>query len=241
MHIADIGYRLSCQVIRTLFASRWFWHLETLHFCLRELPVFCFFRQEPQSVHRFTSCTLKDSKREGTKTCRSLKHGTRTRTHITMNAICLKACNDIKWSQQQQDMPEQIPVVFSTTLAACPSSFTSAQKKTEKYQIGGSLPPCVLPNLGTSWCWFTVVRSVPHTAQVFKLDPENPDVPFSRRRFRCCHGKILLTETFETVWVVDGGLPLPRQRNEIRRFDDRIKIVQTKSGINVMAEWRPFI
>ena len=55
------------------------------------------------------------------------------------------------------------------------------------------------------------------------------------------HGKILLTETFETVWVVDGGLPLPRQRNEIRRFDDRIKIVQTKSGINVMAEWRPFI
>lgn len=128
MRIADIGYRLCCQVISAFCLTMILALGDFAFFFLRYLPVF-FSRQEPQSVRRFTSCTLKDSKREATKTCRSLKHRTRTRAHITMNAMCLKACNDIKWSQQQQNMLEQDPVVFSTTPAACPSLFTSAQKR----------------------------------------------------------------------------------------------------------------
>ncbi len=100
MHITDIGYSWSFQVIGALLPHDDFGVWKPFIFFLRELH----------------------TKWEVTKTCRALKHGTCTPIHTTMSAICMKAHNDIKWSTTT-NMPEQDPTVFSTTPAADPSTF----------------------------------------------------------------------------------------------------------------------
>ena len=110
MHIADIGYSRSFQVIGALLPHDHFGVWKPFIFFSESCPHW--FRQEPQSVRSFTSCTLEDTKWEVTKTCRALKHGTRTPIHTTMSAICMKAHNDIKWSQQQQTCQNKTPRYF---------------------------------------------------------------------------------------------------------------------------------